>query len=105
MEHFLKIQKQYFNSVLSNEKTFEIRKNDRDYRVGDKLILSEIYENGFQTGRLLIVKITYILFGPCYGLEAGFCIMSVKRSLKYPNPIHLINGQITQTTCQGFDTE
>ncbi len=64
MKHFLKIKRQYFNSVLSNEKTFEIRKNDRAYNVGDKLILNEIDENEFQTGRQLIVKITYLINGP-----------------------------------------
>lgn len=82
MEHFLKNQKQFFDSFDSFdsfEKTLEIRKNDRDYKVGDKLILSEIDENGFQTGRQLIVKITYILNGQCCGLESGFCIISVKK--------------------------
>lgn len=79
MEHFLKIKRQYFDSILSNEKTFEIRKNDRNYNVGDKLILNEIDENDFQTGRQLIVKITYIINGPIYGLESGFCILSIKR--------------------------
>ena len=78
MKHFLKIKRQYFNSVLSNEKTFEIRKNDRNYNVGDKLILSEVDENEFQTGRQLIVKITYLINGPIYGLESGFCILSIK---------------------------
>lgn len=79
MEHFLKIKRQYFDSILSNEKTFEIRKNDRSYNVGDKLILNETDENDFQTGRQLIVKITYIINGPIYGLESGFCILSIKR--------------------------
>lgn len=34
--HTLKIQKQYADAVLNGTKTFEIRKNDRNFKVGDK---------------------------------------------------------------------
>lgn len=33
----LKIYPSYFRDVLSGDKTFEIRKNDRDYEIGDLL--------------------------------------------------------------------
>ena len=80
MEHILKIQKKYFDSVLSGTKSFEIRKTDRLYSVGDKLVLFEIDEQKRETGRNLVVKVTYVLFGPIYGLEDGYCILAVKRS-------------------------
>lgn len=41
MTHYLKIKPSYFESVLSGQKTFEFRKNDRDYHIGDELILAE----------------------------------------------------------------
>ncbi len=41
MTHELKIQPKYFNAVLMGTKNFEIRKNDRDYHVGDRLWLRE----------------------------------------------------------------
>lgn len=41
MEHFLKIQPQYFEEVRNGNKSFEIRKNDRDFKVGDTLYLQE----------------------------------------------------------------
>ena len=41
MTHELKILPEYFNLVASREKTFEIRKNDRNYHAGDTLILKE----------------------------------------------------------------
>lgn len=34
--HTLKICKKYADAVMSGAKTFEIRKNDRGYKVGDK---------------------------------------------------------------------
>lgn len=78
MEHLLKIKKLYFDAVLAKEKTFEIRKNDRLFNPGDKLVLFEIDENDFETGRHLITKVTYILQGPAYGLSENYCIMSIK---------------------------
>lgn len=78
MKHSLKIRKQYFDSVLKLEKTFEIRKNDRSYRVGDILILHEIDENLLLTGRKLIVQVTYVYRSPNYGLMPGYCILAIK---------------------------
>ena len=82
MEHSLKIQKTYFESVLNDTKTFELRKNDRGYGVGDKLILNEFDESGRYTGRKITVVVTYILNGPVYGLPSGCCIMAVKKCEK-----------------------
>ena len=39
--HNLKILPQYFKSVVDVTKKFEIRRNDRDYKVGDCLFLNE----------------------------------------------------------------
>ncbi len=41
MIHELKILPKYFNAVISGEKTFEIRKNDRPFHKGDLLALNE----------------------------------------------------------------
>ncbi|WP_282798853.1 DUF3850 domain-containing protein [Lactococcus lactis] len=43
--HELKLDIKYFNDVESGKKNFEIRKNDRDFKVGDILEL-KAYENG-----------------------------------------------------------
>lgn len=37
--HELKITEPYFSDVAFGSKNFEIRKNDRDFKVGDILIL------------------------------------------------------------------
>ncbi|WP_273711461.1 DUF3850 domain-containing protein [Leuconostoc mesenteroides] len=43
--HELKLDTEYFDDVKSGLKTFEIRKNDRDYQAGDLLSLSR-FEDG-----------------------------------------------------------
>jgi hypothetical protein len=41
LEHDLKVWPEYFDQVANGDKTFEVRKDDRDYRVGDLLLLRE----------------------------------------------------------------
>ncbi len=60
MIHSLKIKSEYFKKVISGEKTFEVRKNDRDFRRGDILALNE-YKNEKHTGRSCLVVVDYIL--------------------------------------------
>lgn len=76
--HELKILPQYFQAVWDGTKNFELRKNDRDYKVGDILILRE-YNNGEYTGSFLKVIVTYILKDcPEYGLDKEYCILSFR---------------------------
>lgn len=74
--HELKIAPEYFEKVLSKEKTFEFRYNDRNYQVGDILNLKE-YDNGEYTGRERYVEITYILQN-FEGLQPDYAILSIK---------------------------
>lgn len=74
--HELKILPQYYEKVTSGEKRFEIRKDDRNFKVGDLIRLSE-FENEY-TGRNCLVEIIYKLDGGNYGLEKGYCILSIK---------------------------
>lgn len=59
MEHELKTIPKYFNAVREGRKTFEVRKDDRNFKVGDTLKLIK-YEDGICSDRCT-VKITYIL--------------------------------------------
>lgn len=74
IKHDLKILPQHMDYVLKGNKTFELRKNDRDFQVGDLFVLRE-WENGTYTGRYFIQSIGYILKDcPEYGLMDGYCI-------------------------------
>ena len=57
-------------------KNFELRKNDRGYRVGDILKLNEV-KSGKETGRFIKAKIEYMLEEHT-GLQEGYCILGIK---------------------------
>lgn len=73
--HEIKIAHEYFDDVALERKTFELRKNNRDYKVGDELHMIE-YENGEQTGRELAADIIYMI-EDYSGLEEGYCILGI----------------------------
>jgi len=86
--HVLKCWPQYFEAVADGTKTFELRKDDRKYRVGDILHLREwapadggrIDPNqGSFTGRDHKVRVTYKLTAVpmAFGLCDGYAILSV----------------------------
>lgn len=76
MIHELKTLPGYFEDVLAGRKSFEVRKNDRDFREGDLLALNEYGEGGY-TGRCCLVRIDYILNDPNYCLK-GFVVLGIK---------------------------
>lgn len=80
MTHALKTWPEYFEQVFQGNKTFELRKNDREFKVGDTLALQE-WDNyfGAYTGRCIDVDVTYILSGGNFGIEKGYVVMGIKR--------------------------
>ena len=78
-EHELKTWCEYFGAVACGEKTFEVRKNDRGFKVGDTVILKEYdYEVNVLTGKVERRKITYILDGGNFGIEEGYCVLGLE---------------------------
>ena len=76
MIHELKILPKYFEAVISGEKTFEIRKNDRNFRKGDFLALNE-YDGTHYTDNSCLVYVDYVLDDIEF-TRAGFVVMSIK---------------------------
>lgn len=76
--HELKCLPEHFDAVVAGIKTFEIRKHDRAFRVGDGLLLKRWEpERGF-TGKQLEVEVTYLLTQQDFEkVPAGYCIMAV----------------------------
>lgn len=68
MTHKLKLLPQYFERVLTGEKTFETRKNDRGFQKDDIVILNEYdpsvvssFESAKYTGRNIKATIGFVL--------------------------------------------
>ncbi|EMK6918792.1 DUF3850 domain-containing protein [Vibrio cholerae] len=66
--HQLKIKSEYLEAIIRGDKTFEIRKNDRDFKVGDRVMLIE--EHG---ERYLNIYIKYITN---YAQQDGYVVFS-----------------------------
>ena len=78
--HILKIKGEYFSEVLRGKKTFELRKNDRDYQVGDLIHFIDVDGLEHYGYKELVYKITYILNNvPEYGLDKDYCILGIKK--------------------------
>ena len=77
--HELKTIEPYYLKVYLGLKNFELRKFDRDYKVGDTLILKQYNaENKTYTGQFMTRKITYILSDATqFGLMEGYCILGL----------------------------
>ena len=75
--HYLKILPQYYMAVENGTKTFEVRFNDREYKVGDILHLQEFVPPETYTGRELYREVTYVLDDEAYCKE-GFVVMGFK---------------------------
>ncbi|MDR3599388.1 MAG: DUF3850 domain-containing protein [Desulfosporosinus sp.] len=75
--HYLKATPEFFKAVKSGEKTFESRINDRDYQVGDTLVLQEWLPHTLQySGDEIIKVVTYLLDHKQF-CAPGYVIMSL----------------------------
>ena len=78
--HHLKTLPDWFKLACAGIKTAEIRKKDRDFRVGDVLCLDE-FDGEKLTGRTLKTVITFILADPEY-VKEGYCILFYYRDVQ-----------------------
>lgn len=73
----LKLVQPYYSQIEQRIKPFEVRKNDRNYEVGDVLFLQEwIPEEERYTGSWIQREITYIFDDPNY-VKEGFVILGI----------------------------
>lgn len=102
MRHELKTWPEFYRAVQDNKKTFELRFNDRDYKVGDELLLREFEpchsckgkgrvdiglsypgacaecrgEGGRYTSFSMLYSVTYVLKDHP-GIRSGYVIMGL----------------------------
>lgn len=83
-KHELKCWPTFYRELVAGTKTFELRRNDRNYQKGDILMIYEWNDATQQytmTSPTLRFECTHIMHGPGFGLEPGWCCMSIKALL------------------------
>ena len=91
--HILKTWPVYFDALWDGQKTFEIRKNDRGYQAGDRLVLQEYDpERGAYLDREIHADVTYRMPGGRWGVAEDYCVMALRiirrRWRQTPNTIN-----------------
>jgi hypothetical protein len=86
--HTLKTWPEFFAALKAGSKTFEVRINDRDFKVGDILRLTFhdpkprfSYGGGpYPDEPDLLREITYILKGGNFGIDPEYVVMGLKET-------------------------
>jgi hypothetical protein len=77
--HELKTWSEHFVDLLSGKKTFEFRRNDRDFKVGDTLVLREWSPRVERySGEQMRLTVSHMLAGPAFGIPEGYVILSLR---------------------------
>ncbi len=79
--HYVKCDPEYYERLLSGDKNFEVRLNDRDYQTGDRFVPQWFDRKTQKYGEdhipKLNFKITYVLHGGDFGIEKGYCVLAL----------------------------
>lgn len=75
--HNLKLKAGFWDAVMSGEKPFEVRLNDRGFQKGDRIIFGKVAnEFGISYLNSPEFEITYVLNE--FGLKDGFVCLGIK---------------------------
>lgn len=78
MTHALKTEGIFFKAIVDGTKTFDVRKHDRPFKVGDRLLLQEWHkETEKYSGQEWNGEIIYILDNPDY-CKKNFVVLGIK---------------------------
>lgn len=76
--HELKTWPEFFHGVTIGTKPFEVREDDRGFKVDDVLVLREWDPRESRyTGARCVRGVSFVLRGPGFGVEAGFVVMGL----------------------------
>ena len=77
-EHELKCHPMYFSRIVSGQKTFEVRKNDRNFQVNDILILQEYDpEKGWPDHGSYDVYRAKVIYIETYAQQEGYVVLGI----------------------------
>jgi len=110
MKHYLKTWKMFFDPIERGTKNFEIRRNDRGFKIGDVLVLQEWDKSlkGY-TGKEVEKEIVYILENAeLFGLQKGFVIMGFKNEYietneKLIRQIDFLENEVVLCDCKDIN--
>ena len=81
IRHLLKTWSPFYQDVVDGKKTFEYRKDDRNFAEGDKLHLREFNPATEEfTGKEIIVDVIYKICGGAFGIPDEYCILGIKKT-------------------------
>ena len=75
--HELKVLEQFMLAIIDGTKTFEVRLNDRDYQIGDWLLLKE-WDGRTYSGIERMRSVIYVLQGGQFGIQDGYCVLGIR---------------------------
>jgi len=89
MLHALKTHPEYFAALEKGDKTFELRKDDRPFKIGDTLIAQEFNpSDSTYTGKEVEFKISYILRdASLMGLSKDYAILGLTERKLVPHKL------------------
>ena len=77
MNHELKIERAFYDAIVSGDKTFEIRYNDRGFNKGDTLTLRAVHDGLMDySAREITVEVVYVLSG--WGLQQNWVALGIR---------------------------
>lgn len=94
-EHELKCWPSVFAAIREGLKRHEFRRDDRDFKLGDILVLNEWEPKKGYTGDSQRVRVTWITRFPDFETPKGYCVMSIEpesRRLPVPSPTDLADA-------------
>ena len=80
--HYLKCLPEFFERSKAGLKNYEIRLNDRNYQVGDIIVLQAFdTEKSEYLGSEIERRIDYVLKGGQFGISPDYVILELSKSL------------------------
>jgi hypothetical protein len=76
--HHLKTLPEYFDAVRRGDKTFEVRRNDRHFTEGDRVVLQRFSPVTGDLGDELKFEISYVLHGGQFGIMPGWAVLGLR---------------------------
>lgn len=83
--HVPKVDFKYANAILNGKKSFEVRKNDRNFMVGDEIVFKVLIDKGSYAGAEAVHPLNGIVYRIDYvlnnfeGLAQKYVAFSISR--------------------------